>query len=283
MVNFAAIAAKAAAEGQGQTVAKAGGGDYKPLASGPCRLRFVGYMELGKVTGEYQGKPKPKHRVWLLFEVSGPKHPPREFDGVKYPNIITCKENLSLSDKANFFKLFTRMNYAGKAQHMAQLLGEAYKGEIYHREWKGADGQPRIEAELRNKDGYSIQPPRVEDPETGDYIQLKVEPQMAPTRCLIWDYADKDQWASIFIDGEYAAKTDKDGKVVAPAKSKNIYQAAAMQAENFEGSVLQQMLIANGASLDIPDVDNAEESGDQTAAQPPASSAPAKDPLAGIA
>lgn len=288
MVDFAAIAAKAAAEGQGQTVAKAGGGDYKPLASGPCRLRFVGYMELGKVTGEYQGKPKPKHRVWLLFEVSGPKHPPREFDGVKYPNIITCKENLSLSDKANFFKLFTRMNYAGKAQHMAQLLGEAYKGEIYHREWKGEGGTVRIEAELRNKDGYSIQPPRYEivDPEsgpTGEYAPLPVAPAMSPTRCLIWDYADKDQWASIFIDGEYAAKTDKDGNVIAPAKSKNIYQAAAMQAENFEGSVLQQMLIANGASLDIPDVDNAEESGDQPAAQPSASSAPAKDPLAGIA
>ena len=283
MVDFAAIAAKAAAEGQGQTVAKTGGGDYKPLAAGPCRLRFVGYMELGKVTGEYQGKPKPKHRVWLLFEVSGPKPPPREFDGVKYPNIITCKENLSLSDKANFFKLFTRMNYAGKAQHMAQLLGEAYKGEVYHREWKGADGQPRIEAELRNKDGYSIQPPRVEDPETGDYIQLKVEPQMSETRCLIWDYADKEQWASIYIDGEYAAKTDKDGKVIAPAKSRNIYQAAAMQAENFEGSVLQQMLIANGASLDIPDVDNAEMGDAEATPQQPASKTPAGDPLAGIA
>lgn len=281
MVDFAAIAAKAAAEGQGQTVAKAGGGDYTPLAAGPCRLRFVGYMELGKVTGEYQGKPKPKHRVWLQFEVSGPKHPPREFDGVKYPNVITCKENLSLSDKANFFKLFTRMNYAGKAQHMAQLLGEAFKGEIYHREWKGADGKPRIEAELRNKDGYSIQPPRVEDPETGDYIQLNVAPQMAATRCLIWDYADKDQWASIFVDGEWAAKTDADGKVTMPAKSMNIYQAAAMQAENFEGSVLQQMLIANGASLDVPDVDNADEP--EAQAQAPASTAPKGDPLAGIA
>jgi hypothetical protein len=284
MVDFAAIAAKAAAEGANQTVANTGGGDYKPLAAGPCRLRFVGYIELGKVTGSYQGKPKVKNRVWLLFEVSGPKHPPREFDGVKYPNIITCKENLSLSDKANFFKLFTRMNYAGKAQHMAQLLGEAYKGEIFHREWKGEGGAVRVEAELRNKDGYSIQPPRVEDPETGDYVQLTVAPALAPTRCLIWDYADKDQWASIYIDGEYAAKTDKDGKVIAPAKSKNIYQAAAMQAENFEGSVLQQMLIANGASLDIPDVDNAEGEEDAPAPQQPAASkAPAGDPLAGIA
>jgi len=283
MVDFAALGAKAAAEGQSQTTAKAGGGDYKPLAAGPCRLRFVGYMELGKVTGEYQGKPKPKHRVWLLFEVSGPKHPPREFDGVKYPNIITVKENLSLSDKANFFKLFTRMNYAGKAQHMAQLLGEAYKGEIFHREWKGADGKPRIEAELRNKDGYSIQAPRYEivDPEngpTGEYAALKVDPPMSPIRCMLWDYVDAEQWASIYIEGEYAAKMDGD-KVVMPAKSKNIYQAAAMQAENFEGSVLQQMLIANGASLDIPDVDNAEE----PEAKAPAATPPKGDPLAGIA
>jgi hypothetical protein len=283
MVDFAAIAAKAAAEGQGQTVAKTGGGDYKPLAAGPCRLRFVGYMELGKVTGMWAGKLKVKNRVWLLFEVSGPKHPPREFDGVKYPNIITVKENLSLSDKANFFKLFTRMNYAGKAQHMAQLLGEAYKGEIFHREWKGTDGQPRIEAELRNKDGYSIQPPRVEDPETGDYVQLTVAPALAQTRCLIWDYADKDQWGSLFIDGEYAAKTDKDGKEVAPAKSKNIYQAEAMKAENFVGSVLHQMLVENGASLDIPDVDNADDGDADSAPATPAASTPKGDPLAGIA
>ena len=82
---------------------------------------------------------------------------------------------------------------------------------------------------------------------------------------------------------EKKSKTDKDGKVVAPAKSKNIYQAAAMQAENFEGSVLQQMLIANGASLDIPDVDNAETGDAEATPQQPASKTPAGDPLAGIA
>lgn len=282
MVDFAAIAAKAAAEGANQTVAKAGGGDYKPLAAGPCRLRFMGYMELGKRTYEYQGKQKTGYKVWLIFEVSGPKHPPREFDGVKYPNLIVVKENLSLSDKANFFKLFTRMNYAGKAQHMAQLLGEAFKGEIFHREWKGKDGKPRIDAELRNKDGYSIAPPRVEDPETGDYVQLNVAEPLSSKRMLLWDYADKDQWDSLFIDGEYAAKLDDKGAVLYPAKSKNVYQAEAMKAENFEGSVLQQLLIANGASLDIPDVDNADDKEQEPSAKP-AATAPAKDPLDGIA
>jgi hypothetical protein len=282
MVDFAAVAAKAAAEGQGQTVAKSGGGDYKPLAAGPCRLRLVGYIETGKHTKMWQGKLKTSPKVILLFEVSGPRHPPREFDGVKYPNIIAINENLSLSDKANFFKLFTRMNFAGDAQHMAQLLGRAFKGEIYHRTWKGADQKERIEAELRNNDGYSIAPPRVEDPETGDYVQLNVAPALAPTRCFIWDYADKDQWDSVFIDGEWAAQVDAAGTVTKPAKSKNVYQAAIMSAENFQGSVIQQMLIANGARLDIPDVDNAEQEPEQ-GAQAPASTAPAGDPLAGIA
>lgn len=282
MVDFAAIAAKAAAEGANQTVAKTGGGDYKPLAAGPCRLRFVGYMEMGKHTKMWQGKPKTSDKVWLLFEVNGPKHPPREFDGVKYPNIIVVKENLSLSDKANFFKLFTRMNYAGKAQHMAQLLGEAYKGEIFHREWKGEDQTPRIEAELRNKDGYSIQPPRSEDPETGDMIQLTVPAALAQQRCLLWNYADKQQWDSLFIDGEYEPRKDKDGNVTAPGKSKNVYQAMAMKAENFEGSVLHQYLLSSGGKLDIPDVDNAQDDEEVQAT----SSTPLSekgDPLAGVA
>lgn len=280
-MDFAAIAAKAAAEGANQTVAKTGGGDYKPLAAGPCRLRFVGYIEVGKHTKMWQGKPKTSPKVWLIFEVNGPRHPPREFDGGKYPNLIVIKENLSLSDKANFFKLFTRMNYAGKAQHMGQLLGEAYKGEIFHREWKGADGKPRIEAELRNDNGYSIAPPRTEDAETGEMVTLTVAPPLAPIRCFIWDYAEKSQWDSIFIDGEYAAVTDKDGNVVKPAKSKNVYQAEIMKAENFVGSPIHEYLVSNGSSLDIPDVDNAQD--EEQAAKPAAATPPKGDPLSGIA
>ena len=289
MIDYAALGERAAAEGADQTKAKAGG-DFTPLAAGPCRLRLVGYVEMGKHTKQYAGKPpQTNDKVRLYFEVSGPKHPPREHDGVKYPNIIKVEENLSLSEKANFFKLFTRMNYAGKAKHMAQLLGEAYKGVIYHRAWKGSDGKERIEAELKHKDtGYGIEPPRYEivDPEsgpTGDYAQLPVAPPLAPIRCFLWAYADKAQWDSLFIDGQWDAKKDDKG-VELPAKSKNVIQAEIMKANNFTGSPVHQLLVNSGASLDVPDVGEDHESEPDHQAGDTAAPVGTKqaDPLAGI-
>jgi hypothetical protein len=282
-IDFAALGAKAAAEGADQTKAKAAGGDYQPLAAGPCRLRLVGYVEVGKHTKTYAGKPpQTNDKVWLYFEVSGPKHPPREFDGVKYPNIIKIEENLSLSEKANFYKLFTRMNYAGKAQHMVQLLGDPYIGTIYHRTWKGADGKERIEAELKHKDtGYSIMPPRFEDIDTGEWKPMPVAEPLSPKRCFLWAYADKVQWDTLFIDGEYPERKNDKGEVVAKAKSKNVIQAHIMQAVNFQGSPIHELLVSSGASLDIPDVGEQDHEPTETAA-PATPAAKQADPMAGI-
>lgn len=269
IIDFKKLGAVAAAAGADQTKAKeGGGGDYQPPVVGPTRLRFVGYIELGKQEGTFQGAPTVKNKVTLLFELSGPKHPPKDVDGTKYPHIVKVEETLSLSPKANFFKLFQTMNYAGKAQHMIQLLGESFKGEIVHREIKGRDGRNIVFANLKRG---SIAPPRYEavDPETGEptgeYKVLPVAPAISPLRAFLWDHADKAQWDSLFIDGEYPAETNDAGEVVRPARSKNVWQETIRDAVNFDGSPVQALLIG-GQDLDLPSAEYDEDAQEETQA-----------------
>jgi hypothetical protein len=262
--KFQALGDKAVASGADQTQAKTGGGggDYNPPAAGPCRLRFVGYVEVGKQPHTFQGKTTFRDKVYLTFEISGPRHPPvvNSETGETYPHRITIEENLSLSDKAHFYKLFMRMNYAGKARHMVQLLGEAFKGTVIHRKY-AKRGEPKddqtkwtgLAVELFDRaSGYTIQPPRTEDPETGELVDLKVEPAKTPLKAFVWEHADMEQWGDIFIEGEYPERKNEKGEVTAPAKSKNVYQNAIKAAKNFEGSPIHQLLVAGGAKLDLP-------------------------------
>lgn len=267
MVDFAKIkelADKAAATGKNMNEAQQGGGDYTPPEAGPVRLRFISYVELGKQPVTYQGKPNGfKDKSLLTFELSGPKHPPTEGqDGKKHPMRLSIEVPTSLNEKAHFYKLFRALNHAGKATHIAQLLGEAYKGTVVHRKYKGRDGKERIEAELfdKVKGGYTIEAPRYEivdeNGPTGEFKQLPVDPPLSPIRLFLWDLADKEQWDSLFIEGEYPERKDKDGNVTAPAKSKNVLQAKVKLANNFKGSPVYAVIAANGGSLDIPDAED---------------------------
>ncbi len=293
-VNAAATAAVEA--GQDQTVAKTGG-NYTPPAAGPCRLRFIGYVEVGKQQDTFNGKPKVSEKVLLGFEVSGPKHPPIETaDGRKVPQTIWEELTLSINEKAHFFKLFQRMNYAGTARHMAQLLGGAYKGTIVHRKYKTKAGKEGIAAELFDKaiGAYTIEPPRYEvvDPDTGptgEFKELPVQPAVGPFRVFIWSHADKEQWDSLFIDGQYDAITDKEtGKVIKPARSKNRFQLAIRGAVNFQGSLAEQF--AAGLNLEDTDLDDdadaevpSEGPGEAQEPSKPAVQGDAADPLNGVA
>lgn len=288
-IDFKALGAAATATGADMTQAQQGGGDYEPPAAGPTRLRFVAYVEVGKHERIFQGTKKTENRVQLVFELSGPKHPPQEINGERVPHRITIEENLSLNDKANFFKLFQRMNYKGSATHMVQLLGESYLGTVVHDKWtakKGPNaGKERISATLRGDDGYTIRPPRFEDPETGELRVIQVDPPISQLRGFVWNLADKQQWDNLFIDGTYPERKDATGKVIAPAKSKSVFQNKIRQALNFEGSPIAQVLAEQGVGpLDIPDAEDGSEP--DPAAPPAAAPAPAQsqaDPLAGIA
>lgn len=259
-IDFKALGAKAAAEGADQTKAVAGGGDYAPPAAGPGFARFVGYVEIGKQKGKMKGKEEIKEKVMLIFELVGKRHAVEEG---QQPHRVTVTENYSLNEKANFFKLFQRMNYRQDAQHVVQLLGEGYKVEVIHDKWTGTDGKERIDVTFKGPAGYTITPPRKEDEdsETG-WIDVTVPPAKSTLRGFLWNQASLDQWASLFIEGEYPERKNDKGEVTAPAKSKNVLQAKIMQAVNFQGSPIHTLLLANGGSIDIPDVGGEEERGE---------------------
>lgn len=260
-INKFSAAAAAAAAVTNMTEATASGGDYTPAPEGPCRLRLVGYVEMGQHNGSYQGKPKKEQIVWVTFELSGPKHAPVEIDGKKYPYLITMKLNKSLSDKAKFFKLFQLLNWEGKAKHMAELLGAAFKGRVVHRKYKGNDQKERIAVELFDgkTKSFTIEPPRKLDDDTGEYLPLQVDPPVTDQKCFLWDFADMEQWNSIFIEGEYAEEKNEAGEVTRPKRSKNLMQAKIKSALNFVGSPIHTLLVAGGEPLDIPEVDTTDD------------------------
>lgn len=303
--NLAAAIDKAVSEGVDQTVAKTGGAGPTPPAAGPCNLRLVGYIEVGKHKKDFKGKPKVEDQVVVTFEVSGRNHPPIETDNGTFPHLISETLNLSLNEKARFFKLFQILNYQGKAKHMAQLLGASFRGTIIHRTYKKRDGSDGIAAELYDKalGAYTIRAPRVEvvdedDQPTGEFREVKVAEPLSPLRCFLWNYADMEQWASLFIDGEYEERKNDKGDVIAPARSKNRFQLSIRAAENYKGSPIQQILANGGAELELPadgvvEEETADEGDDtpspqvqqatpRTQANKPRASAKG-DPLAGVA
>jgi hypothetical protein len=285
-IDFKALGAKAAANGADQTKSVAGGGDYAPPAAGPGFARFVGYVEIGKQKGTMKGLPTLKEKVLLIFELVGKRHAVAEGE---QPHRVTVEETYSLNEKANFFKLFQRMNYRQDAQHIVQLLGEGYKVEVVHDKWKGKDGKDRTTAQLRNATGYTIVPPRKEDEdsETG-WVDVAVPPAQSALRCFLWNEADMQQWGSLFIEGQYPERKDDKGVVTAPAKSKNVLQARIQHAVNFQGSPIHTLLAANGVALDLPapgedpDERGEEPAAAQTPATPAATPAPTDDALGGI-
>lgn len=222
--------------------------------AGPTRLRLVAYVEVGKQTTTYEGVPKVVDQAHLTFELSGPNHPPAEVDGVKKPVVTTLKLTLSRNEKATYFKLFKQMNHTGSATHFAQLLGEAFRGRVYHEE-KEKDGKKVTYWGLKDPATgvFSIGAPvaRSEDPETGEerIVKLQVDQPLSPLRLFIWNTASeaslKTMWDSIFIDGEYGA----EGKKV----SANVFQNAIKKAENFSGSPIDALLRQGGKPLDPTD------------------------------
>lgn len=246
--DYSKAVAAAAAQVNMNEAQQGGGGDYTPPAAGLARLRFVGYIEVGKQETNFKGQPKIEEQAQLVFELSGPKHQPNvTADGTKIPQRIAVTLNKSLSEKSHFYKLFRKMNYDGTATHIAQLLGRAYLGTVVHDEWE-KDGKKMVSAKLRDDVGYTIRAPRVEDPETGEVKEVKVDEPLSEIRCFLWDYPSKEMWASIFIEGEYPERKDeKTGKVIATARSKNVLQAKIQKALNWVGSPMHALL--NGGDV----------------------------------
>ncbi|BAP15825.1 hypothetical protein AVU67_gp19 [Ralstonia phage RSJ2] len=277
--KLAAKIAEAAKTGPNMNEAsKGGGGEYTLPEEGIARARLVGYYEVGEHEKKFEGKVVGyKPYVELVFELSGPKHPPiKTANGDEFAQRITVREMLSLSEKAHFFKLFTQLNYAGDVTHAAQLIGRPFLVRVFHYE-STIDGKTVKKASLRGKSGYQISGPKVQDPISGDFIDVPVDPPKSELKAFIWDLADMDDWKAIHIDGWY--EEPKDGK---PGRSKNVIQEKIMRAKNWPKHPLYAQLRAGGAAPDLPDAEQParDEVKNEAAA---ANAAKGDDPLAGIA
>lgn len=167
----------------------------------------------------------------LVFELSGPNHPPRDINGEKVPQRITARETYGLTDRNHFLKLFRQMNYSGKATHMAELLGDPFLVEIFHT--KSKDGK-KTYANLRGPNGYNFKGTTVQDPVSGQMVTVDVPQAMTDIKVFLWDQACKEMWDSIYIAGEYAEQRDaRTGEVIKPARSKNVLQDKIMSAKNW--------------------------------------------------
>jgi len=257
MFNIQDAIHEAAETGPNMTEAQGGGDFERELpAEGFVRLRLVSYIEIGKHSQNYNGDVKLNDKVKLQFELSGPKHPPQKIGDNLVPHIITITENLSLNEKANFFKLFNKLNHTKQYRHFSQMLGQAFVGTVVHNS-KGEGADKKTYANLRDANGYTIKPAFVDDPETGEPRPVQVDPPMSPLKCFLWNASDKflkPMWDTLFIDGKYDDKKDKDGNVVKEGRSKNFWQDTIMSAVNFTGSPIHQLLSAGGTP-DLPDAE----------------------------
>jgi hypothetical protein len=290
---IAAALAKAA-EQNDQRVATAGGGDYEQPKAGLSIVTLIGYIELGIQKHEIPNKPPyDSNDVSLIFELNGGVNKGEVVEGKLVCKRLTVTEKLSTNEKANFFKVFNQLNYDGQATHMTQLLGKHFLGTVYVD--KGKDGKEY--ATFKGPSGYNFTAPVVIkgdplDPEN----QTKV-PVPAPARAetedkvFLWDYACKEMWDLIFIDGEYEAVPAKDGKPARPARSKNRFQDTIRKAKNFATSPIKAIL--GEEALDLADsplsgvVDQPDEQAVADAASTQvqgaaASDAASDDPLAGL-
>lgn len=259
-------------KGKDMTQASSGGGDsYELPAEGFVRLRFVGYFEIGKHESTWQGQKKVKDTVELVFELSGPKHQPRvsEDGNTKYPARVTKRMTMSLSEKANFFQLFTAMNWEGKATTMAELLGDAFVGKIVHNK-KKREGKDVTYVNLED-----IRKPFATNPETGDEYKLEVDAPLTELKLFLWDFADAEMWDALFIEGTYEERKNDKGEVTSPARSKNVLQEKIKRALNWKGSPVFDYAAGkvgseDAAALDaaVGETDDVGEDGD--------------DPMAGI-
>lgn len=242
LAELAALAAELEAEGVDLNEARGGGGgDYVPPAEGACRVRLVGYVEVGthtETSRQFGSKTKP--RCELTFELSGPKHAPKEIDGVKYPHRVVIRESIGFHEKNGYLKLFKLLNTNGTAKNFLQLVGQPFRATVVHRKYVGADGKERISAGLKSDQGYTFQPVTYEDPETNELRTIKVDEALTPIKYLIWDRPTLAQWDGIFIDGAY----DDGG-------SKNKLQEKCASAENFIGSALHALLVENDRPIPV--------------------------------
>lgn len=266
-----AAANQAAKQGPNLNESVKGGGNFprwKPPVEGVALARFVGYVETGIHKNKYKNNGvdqiKEENMATFTFELSGAKYPHIEFQGEMIPHRVSFEINISQNEKARYFKLFQLMKQGvPDAVNFGQLLGQPYLVTVIHEKWGemvdvldddgkpvlGSDGQPVKEHKFckaviydKKAGAFTVRPAVNVDPVAGTSAPIPVPEPVTTLSCFFWDFPSQPLWDSLYIPGEYPARTDKDGKVVSPARSKNVYQDKIRRAVNFPGSPIADLL-----------------------------------------
>jgi hypothetical protein len=290
MADFKNLIDEAAVlDDQSQTTAM-GDFTYTPPAKGKTLARFIEYIELGmRKQKPYQGQSKPDaEEVRLTFELVHPEKNVHvnEETGEKYADKISFKIAKKLAENASFKKLYNAMTYGRDINHMAKMLGEAFIVDVVHNEVE-TDGKKMLYANLRDKDGWKISAPRVEDALAGTStdISARVPQPLNPLKLFLWKKPTKETWDSLFIDG---TREVKDAKGNVTQESKNWLQELILEAQDYKGSALHELLAG------VPDLPTSEpekpaerrslpaEITDTLKTETPSAASPADDALAAL-
>jgi len=232
MSKLAELRALAAADvqetGIDMNVAQSGGGG-RLLPEGYAFGRMVEYVEVGMQPQEYNGKAKdPALEFFLGFALWGDGY--QNEDGTPYI-IRTFNTSLSRNEKSGAFLMFKALNWKGTAKSFGELIGETFLVKIKHVPKDKAQPQGPKVSRLDTK---GFLPPL--DPVTRAPYNIPEAPD-AMYRMFLWNKPTKAGWDSLFVEGTF-----DDGK------SKNKVQETCLSALDFQGSPLQQLLLASGVT-----------------------------------
>lgn len=236
-----------------------GGGGGRLLPEGHAFGRLVEYIEFGNQPQEFQGQAKaPALEFTLGFALTGQGY--QNDDGTPYV-VRTYNTALSRNEKSRAFKLFKALNWKGTAKSFAQLLGDTFLVKI--KQVPKSKTDPTIVSRI-DLDGFL--PPL--DPVTRQPYPIAEAPDDM-YRLFLWSRPTKEAWDSLYIEGEYEGK------------SKNRIQEQILAALDFQGSPLQQLLMASGVTA-LPTAAPATPIAAPVAAAP-AAVAPTPAPVAAVA
>lgn len=267
--DLSAIVEQAANESVDMSEASKGGGGATPPAAGVCIATLVGYIEKGtRIKKGYKGAADKKMRkaTWII-ELAGGSNPHTKTEG---DNPVTIAKRININTwlpapgkapnaKSGFYKVFSAFNADKTAKIPAQCLGRHVKVNVSVEEFTNESGEVIKYGSVGNaQDGFRITPAQIDLTDdagmpTGQVKLIPAPPVVSTIRCFLWDYATKEMWDSLFIEGEYEAVEAKEGQAARPAKTKNVIQEEIKTALDWVGSPMYNILTAGG-DLDVEDL-----------------------------
>lgn len=220
----AAAAQAAAVASVDMTETSSGGGEGRRiLETGKYMARFCEYIEKGTQKNFHDAAKPPRPVAELRFAV----FPIDEVDGVRKagaPVFLTSfDQTISNHEKATMKAIYNKLNFRKDASktHVAMFLGNAYMLDVV--KYKNKAGKDANKLELKTLS------PAIDPISGGEYPVPVLDDKYY--RAFFWDLPTKASWDSLHIEGAFDN-----------GDSKNFIQEGILQAVDFPGSALEQLL-----------------------------------------